>query len=221
MVRCSLAGTRSATPPSALDAGAAGAQPLGEGPLRDQLELDPAGEVLVVELLEDRERAGDPAQPALVQQPADPGEVVAHVVDEHVQVAAIQCAQRVQQGVRPAGAAEAAHRDGGARRDGVDHRQHVVAELVDHWALSPARGHRPPEALLARDAVVASRRSEYQQRRSAGRTALSASRKARWDRSGRPRPVAQESSAEGKTCGPRHRRGRRVRATTRTGTWAR
>ena len=74
------------------DAGAAGAQPLGERALRDELDLQLAGQVLAGELLVLADvGAGDPGDAAGGEQDAEPAAVHAAVVGDDAQAGGALC----------------------------------------------------------------------------------------------------------------------------------
>src|ERR1700728_4438859 len=163
------------------DTRTASPQALRQGALRDQLQLYPASEVVIIKFRQDRERGRQAPDPALCQQPSDAGEIATDIVDDDVQVAAIQVAQCIEQRVRPSRAAESADSHRGARWDRRQRVHRIGAELVDH---SMSFTQCPPEGRgsrwdVAEDSTAVSRREPGFPRSRSARRRQPADRKPR------------------------------------------
>src|SRR5215203_3682692 len=113
------------------DAGAAGAQPLGERALRRQLDLELAGEELPGELLVLADVGGGHAgDPVVGEEHAEPPLVDAAVVGHDPQVGGAGGVQRLDELLWDAAQAEPAHRQGGAVGDVGDRGGGRGAHLV-------------------------------------------------------------------------------------------
>src|SRR5262245_45545687 len=112
------------------NAGAAGANPLGKGPLRDELDLEFAGQILSLELLVladvGRNHSPDLSRP---QQNADAEIVDAGVVADDGQIAGATRVQRLNEVLWNAAQTKAAHQN----RCAVRHQRHIVFRTGQHF----------------------------------------------------------------------------------------
>ena len=123
----------------AADAGAAGAQPLGQGPLRHELHLELAGEVLALELLVLADVARhDALDLARLEERPEPEVGGAAVVGDQGEPLHAAPVERGDEVLRVAAQAEAAHQHGGAVGDVRHGRVGRLDELV-HDASAPYR----------------------------------------------------------------------------------